>query len=486
MKTHAHVILAGAILAAISSVTCYAQVSSPLAIPGSVLWLDGDDLNGDGIKDTGASGALITSWVDKAVADGIHTVTVTAGAPTLDFGVAGTHNAVHFTGGSQDKLDNTAFNVMGDYTVFTVVQTDGATFGTHVLSGINNAGTDTVLYRAGDGAFDLYSGQSSGNVNVALATVAGATGYKLFGYQANSTGPDVGILQSVQSVFELGGGATGAQLNGIRIGNLDRSDPSNVTQSEAWNGHIAEVIIYNRKVTAAEATSVNKYLNSKYNLGVAFATGRGALIEKGNVTAGDQTTPSTLTPTSQAVVSQRVNVALSSKGGVGFAKDLIAAPYSPSHLNDGLYATGFDNPWIGANNQSFAGIKLAGATTIDEIGFQDEFPNRRNAAFIFEYTLDNLSGTPADPTFGLDPTVIDSKNWQILDVFQIQDTADTRYLFGFTPIAGVTGVRVRVESSQIQTAISELEVWQAVPEPATGGLAIAGGLGLLIRRWRRR
>jgi hypothetical protein len=210
------------------------------------------------------------------------------------------------------------------------------------------------------------------------------------------------------------------------------------------------------------------------------------LIETGKVTAGDQTTASTLSPTSQAVVSQRVNVALASKGGIGFAKDIISAPYSPSHLNDGLYATGFDNPWIGAGNQSFAGVKLAEPTTIDEIGFQDEFPSRRNAAFIFEYTLDDLGSIPTDSTFGFNPAAIDAKNWQVLDVFQIQDAADTRYLFGFAPIAGVTGVRVRVESSQIQTAISELEVWKAVPEPATGGLAIAGGLGLLVRRWRRR
>jgi hypothetical protein len=123
------------------------------------------------------------------------------------------------------------------------------------------------------------------------------------------------------------------------------------------------------------------------------------------------------------------------------------------------------------------------AMTIDRIGFQDEFPDRRNGAFVLEYTLDDLSGVPANLDLGLDPAAIAAKNWQVLDVLQIQDSADTRHLYSFTPIAGVTGVRVRFESSAAETAISELEVW-AVPEPATGALALSAGLGLLLRRRR--
>jgi hypothetical protein len=85
---------------------------------------------------------------------------------------------------------------------------------------------------------------------------------------------------------------------------------------------------------------------------------------------------------------------------------------------------------------------------------------------------------------GLDPTAIDGVNWQVLDVIQIQDNEDTRHLYSFAPIAGVTGVRVRIESSAAETAISEFEVW-AVPEPTTTAFAVAGGLGLLLRRRRR-
>ncbi len=71
------------------------------------------------------------------------------------------------------------------------------------------------------------------------------------------------------------------------------------------------------------------------------------------------------------------------------------------------------------------------ALPIDRIGFQDDFPGRRDGAFIFEYTLDDLSDVPADAELGLDPTAIDGVNWQVLDVIQIQDTEDTRHLYSF-------------------------------------------------------
>lgn len=489
MKNPTPVALAGTIVVMLACVSARAEISSPLAIPGSVLWLDGDDLNGDGVPDTGVNGTLISNWTDKAPGLGDNTVTVSAGAPTVDFGVVGTHNAVRFTGSSADKLDNTAFSVAGDYTVFTVVRSDSTPAGTHVLSGINNDSTDTVLYRGGDGAYSFYSGVTTGNTNTVVARRQDTT-FKLFGYQVNSAGGDTGLFQSIQTPFEANGGATGSQLNGIRIGNLDRATPSNVTQSEAWNGHIGEVIIYNRKLTPTEVQDVSKYLNSKYALGAAFATGAMTEVETGHVTGG---TPSTLSSTSAAVVSGRINAALSSNGGLAFAKDYIGPTdprnFRPARLNDGLYADPefggqAQEPWIAATNESFAGVKLSMAMTIDQIGFQTEFPDRRNGAFIFEYTLADLSGVPADADLGLNPGAIAGVAWQPLDVLQIQDTADTRHLYSFAPIQGVTGIRVRFESSAVEVSIAELEVW-AVPEPGTGALTLVAGLGLLFKRRRR-
>jgi hypothetical protein len=298
----------------------------------------------------------------------------------------------------------------------------------------------------------------------------------------NSAGGDTGLFQSVLTPLSTPGTGT---LNGIRIGNIDRATPSATTPAEAWSGQIAEVIVYERALTAAETANVNKYLNTKYNLGIAFATGAMTETETGHVTAG---TPSVLDGTSEPQVTGRINGALSANGGVAFAQDFIggARDFRPFRLNDGQYANpdvgpGGQEPWIAGNLESFAGIKLSMGMTIDRIGFQGEFGARRNGAFIFEYTLDNLSGVPADANLGLNPGAIGAVNWQILDVQQIQDATDVRHLYSFTPIAGVTGVRLRLESSSAETAVSELEVW-AVPEPASAILVLTGALGLVMRR----
>jgi hypothetical protein len=462
-----------------------AQITSPLDIAGHVLWLEADDFNGDGLIDTGVSGTVMTNWVDKSSGQGTNTVSVTAGAPTQQFGVANGHNTAQFTGNSLDKLDDSTLMVSNDYSIFTVALHNG-TAGNHLLSGLNGTGTDAVLFRGGN-SFNFYNGQTTGNAQGTVVNRSGATGYKLFGYQLNSTGGDTGLFQSVLTPLSTPGTGT---LDGIRIGNIDRNTPSATTQSEAWSGQIAEVIIYDRVLTAAETTNVNKYLNTKYNLGIAFATGAMTETETGHVTA---TTPSTLDGTSEPQLSGRINAALSSNGGVAFAQNFIAGArdFRPFRLNDGQYSNADvgpagEEPWIAGNFESFAGVKLSAGMTIDRIGLQDEFGGRRNGAFIFEYTLADLSGVPADANLGLDPSATSAASWQLLDVQQIQDVAaDTRHLYGFAPIAGVTGVRLRLESSSGEPAISELEVW-GVPEPTTSGLACVGALLLGARRRRSR
>src|SRR6476619_6216885 len=116
MRIRKPAIVAGVIASTLACVSAHAQITSPLDVPNSVLWLDGDDFDGNGVPDVGVSGTPILNWVDKASGQGVNTVSVTAGAPTIDFGVVGTHNAVHFTGGSTDKLDNNTFTVGTNYT----------------------------------------------------------------------------------------------------------------------------------------------------------------------------------------------------------------------------------------------------------------------------------------------------------------------------------------------------------------------------------
>ena len=480
--TKATACLTGVLAASVACLTAHAQITSPLDISGHVLWLDAEDFNGDGTIDTGVNGAPLDAWVDKSSGLGVNSVTRTAGAPVMEFDVVNSRNAALFNGGV-DKLDTTSlFSVGSDYSVFSVVRGLG-----HVLSGLNTPATDAVLYRPND-SYRFYSGVTTGNTDLAVGSEAGTTAFRLFGYQINSGATDVGFFQGSRTPLEWNGPAT---LDGLRIGNLNRSDDLDIGRAEAWNGHIAEVIIYNRGLTSSEANSVGAYLNSKYSLG--FTPDPPDVmteIETGHVTGGS---PSTLSPDSEPVVTGRINAALPENGGLAFAQNHIGPgsprDFRPHRANDGLYADApegpppIQEPWIGGTLNSFIGIKLEQPTTIDRIGFEDQFPDRRNGTLTFEYTLDDLGDVPLHPDLGLDPTAIDAKNWQVLDSFLIQDTVDSRHLYSFAALEDVTGVRVSIQSTAAEFAMSELEVW-AVPEPTSGAFLLSGGLLLALARCR--
>ena len=450
-----------------------AAINSPLQIPDHALWLDADDFDGDGVPDTGESGTPASVWVDKSSGLGTTSVEVTAGAPTLEFGVTGSRNAVRFSGGSEDKMDNTDFLLQDYYTVFTIIHSNDVQVSGHVLSGINEFGTDTVLYRTGDGGHHIYSGQSSGNSDYTIRVKAGDIGFTLLGYQVNADGGDLGFFQNQDAQFELNGPAT---LNGIRIGNLDRADPSNVTQAEAFHGDISEVIIYARVLTPAEIADVRGYLKAKYTLNFpdpVIPTGKMTDLETGMVTGG---TPSTLDPNSEPVLSGRTNLALAEHGGVAFSQDHIGVgsprDFRAYRVNNGFYsdppegAPPIEEPWIGGLTDSYLGVKFPAPVTIDRIGFENEFPGRRNATVYFEYSRDSFDDVLADEEQGLEPAGTAAKTWQLLDIKIINDDANTRHLYSFDALTGVTAVRMRIESSSIEFAVAEMEVWNSV-----GGVA---------------
>ena len=322
-----------------------AAIESPLDISGHVLWLDSDDFDGDGQRDAGVSGTPATTWVDKSSGLGINSMEVTAGEPTFEYGEDGEPNAVRFFGGSLDKMDNTDFFLADNYSVFTVVHSTDFAGSGHVLSGIKQDGTDTVLYRTAVGSYRIYSGETSGNTDMGITTRPGDVGRVLLGYQVNELDLETGFYQNLETTFELNGPVL---LDGLRIGNLDRGVPSNDLQSEAFSGDIHEVIVYSRVLTPEEITDVRNYLNNKYALEFVEPiqpTGAMTEIETGMVSGG---VPSSLDPQSEPVLSGRTNLALAENGGVAFGQDYIgpADPrdFRPYRMNDGFYSDPEEGP----------------------------------------------------------------------------------------------------------------------------------------------
>ena len=171
------------------------------------------------------------------------------------------------------------------------------------------------------------------------------------------------------------------------------------------------------------------------------------------------------------------DIALKSSGGTAFAENLLPgfAAHSIAHLNDGTY--GNSNSWIGSTPSTFCGIAFSQPTTISYLGFgRDNLANDDNGgpyddryagAYVFQYTQvpdPNASTPEADWTsFGSFALDTDATAWG--------DGSNTylRHLYQFSPIAGVTGVRLLLDTvNGNNIAIDELEAYG--PAPAwTGG-----------------
>lgn len=183
------------------------------------------------------------------------------------------------------------------------------------------------------------------------------------------------------------------------------------------------------------------------------------------------------------------NLALSTNGGVAFAKDLLGnGSFAPTHtipnINDGLY--GNQDSWIGNSDNSFIGVALPYLSRIDAVawgrdngGEATAFADRTLGVFTLQYT------TVANPnalTLDSDWITIGTLDYTNL----LLTNPSARHLWGIDPVLA-TGLRLIVPGNGIGSgnAIDEFEVFgvSVIPEPATMSLL---GLGALLLGRRRR
>ncbi len=258
----------------ISTASLHAQ-TSPSGITNLQLWLDASDPNGNSVLP--ANGTTITSWKDKS-GNNKHTYLYNSGSgyvsPVYYQNQINGKGVIRFTRGSSGiigsgyaaPLDIRAMT-NPEVTMFTVYK-QGTRVGDQAVWGCDNGGFDRFFFSSRVTDFDKGS-VSIGNSSPFLVDVTGAG--------------QLGTVKCLTAVYSKAGGAGGSAIyfNGqlvtsftdyttlgtdaladVRVG-LDGDD-------NFYNGDIAEMIIYNRKLTACEITQVNRYLNTKY--GVSFST----------------------------------------------------------------------------------------------------------------------------------------------------------------------------------------------------------------------
>jgi len=238
------------------------------AITGQVLWLDADDtstiLDAEGDNaDSGAFSGQVQTWVDKSTSGFSVTAAGSTNRPTYTTGALNGNNLLTFDGGS-DFLRNTGASIAGDdYTIFAVFNRTTATGRDAVYELGSGTGSRNGLYLndTGSGRVQLYHN---------TAFISPTVTYSTSSYILSAITLDASTYNLYQNGANVGTGTTASPRTtstGIYIG----ADATPASPDEL-QGNIAEIIIYDRDLTADERHDVETYLAGKWGLSITNAT----------------------------------------------------------------------------------------------------------------------------------------------------------------------------------------------------------------------
>jgi len=221
------------------------DVFAPSDISGLTLWFDASTVTGV------TSGEALSQWDDLSGNDNHATQGTGADQPLWVDNVVNTHAVVRAV--SNDFLTLTsaiASAVVDNYTSFVVMKQ--RTSGTVMIALGTNAvgGSPYSLFDLGDGS--VYAGNSAGFAFT--ATGGNNNAFTLFTTKSDNNTLSLRI-DGVDKVLETVAGANSNTLLYIFRRGGDYSD-----------GDIAELLFYDRPLTADEITLIESYLNTKYGL----------------------------------------------------------------------------------------------------------------------------------------------------------------------------------------------------------------------------
>ncbi|RYE26279.1 MAG: hypothetical protein EOP45_04045, partial [Sphingobacteriaceae bacterium] len=263
----------------LSSVTNFTiLVPEPPANIGSglVLWLDANDPNAGAASP--ANGSTVNSWKDKSGAGNDATTLVGQNPATYTTDQINGKSVIHFTRvtSTQGSILKTPVDIRPitnpKITVFSVYKQGTHPNQTQAIWGADNGAWDRFFMPAypGDNGIVSFGPAPPYNTVVLNSGVVGETKLLTAVYDGNvSNGVNVGPTNSSAIYF-----------NGKLLTSF--TDKTDAVQQQTnlyigwdgddntYNGDIAEMIVYNRKLTDCEILDINKYLSAKY--GVNFGS----------------------------------------------------------------------------------------------------------------------------------------------------------------------------------------------------------------------
>ena len=225
----------------------------PTSIPGCQIWLDAADLSSITL-----SGSNVTLWRDKSgngrnavpTTNAFQYATTFNGSYPSIFGVS--------TGGNGLIASIASFPLLNPSTVFAVFQNTGLNSGTNsfpYLFNITSGGNRAYAYAYNQTTTPGLMRISAGSGSADSATNVNTTVSQVFSMQMGATSTltyQNGTLASTSAI-------TGASLTStITIGGFGTTN--------AWTGHLCEVIINTNTITTSERQQIEGYLAWKWGL----------------------------------------------------------------------------------------------------------------------------------------------------------------------------------------------------------------------------
>lgn len=251
---------------------------TPNQIPNLSLWYNASasatTVNGvstNNFQGAVVNGSSIASWIDlQNVAGPANTNGGSGKNPTYTIPIQNGLGAVTYNAANSNNLDINptawAQNLSG-FTVYTVARPTSlpATIFPLVVTGATNFG----MWWNGT---NWSIGQSTGNLGTVSVT-DDTTKFHIYGMIFD--GSQTGNANRLQFRYDKAGkalsftgtiGATTGTINYWFFGGNNRN--VGATQGTYMSGYIGEVLIWTRALTTAETSSVELYLNQKWNLGL--------------------------------------------------------------------------------------------------------------------------------------------------------------------------------------------------------------------------
>jgi hypothetical protein len=240
-------------------------VATPDALGGLVVWLKADSA-------AFSQGQAVNTWLDSSGKGNHATQPTLSQRPTFSTNAINGLPALNFNRSSSQQLflPTASFNGMSDLSNFTFLAV--ARWSGGVLSGLFGGyrGSNTSGPTANIGSTVFEISTTAGGLRLRLpspidSTVAGAVTqnqWHLLGASMDQPAAKASMFRNGSVIAEATGN-TGTSL----LANFERFPiGSSFDNARTFGGQMAEVLMYNRSLSALERASVERYFAAKYNL----------------------------------------------------------------------------------------------------------------------------------------------------------------------------------------------------------------------------